>query len=508
MKNLPLYIIAVILFVVGSGLFFYKYRILNFPLTPDETASYWDIEVHLSFEAHNEPVKARLYLPGETDYFVIHSEQFLSGKFGLVTESKKLNRRAIWSARKFKGRQHLYYRALIQKTGLPASSRIRPGTPETPSLSEPRMAALKQVWGEIYQASADLDTLVVSMFRRLSAPEDDENITLLMGGKKASHVRQIEIAVLLLQYAGIPARMVSGFDLKEDAFQVKAVKWLEVYHHKKWHSYSPGSPENPLPESYLAWWRGKLPMYSVKGGHNYQLQITAQKNETFAVETSRVQSKITSPWLHRLSLLNLPVQNQAVYRITLLIPLGALLVVFLRNIIGFKTFGTFMPVLIALSFRETQLLWGVFLFTAVTALGLGARFYLERLKLLVVPRLSAVLIIVILIIAGLNIVMANLKLSLGLSVSLFPVVILSMVIERLSILWDERGAWEALTQGAGSLLASILIYFLIRNQTIEHLLFYFPELLLILLAATLLLGRYSGFRLIELYRFRDLIRKG
>ena len=40
----------------------------------------------------------------------------------------------------------------------------------------------------------------------------------------------------------------------------------------------------------------------------------------------------------------------------------------------------------------------------------------------------------------------------------------------------------------------------------EHLLFVFPELLLAVLAVTLLLGRYSGYRLTELYRFRVLAR--
>ena len=38
----------------------------------------------------------------------------------------------------------------------------------------------------------------------------------------------------------------------------------------------------------------------------------------------------------------------------------------------------------------------------------------------------------------------------------------------------------------------------------QHLVFVFPELLLVVLAATLLLGRYTGYRLTELVRFRAL----
>jgi hypothetical protein len=43
-------------------------------------------------------------------------------------------------------------------------------------------------------------------------------------------------------------------------------------------------------------------------------------------------------------------------------------------------------------------------------------------------------------------------------------------------------------------------------KTIEHLVFVFPELLLIVLAGTIWLGRYSGFRLMELLRFKSMTK--
>ena len=41
-------------------------------------------------------------------------------------------------------------------------------------------------------------------------------------------------------------------------------------------------------------------------------------------------------------------------------------------------------------------------------------------------------------------------------------------------------------------------------RQIEHVVFVFPELLLALLAVTLVLGRYTGYRLSELFRFREI----
>jgi hypothetical protein len=40
---------------------------------------------------------------------------------------------------------------------------------------------------------------------------------------------------------------------------------------------------------------------------------------------------------------------------------------------------------------------------------------------------------------------------------------------------------------------------------LEHLIFTFPELLLVTLAMAVLAGRYTGYRLLELRRFRALV---
>ena len=77
----------------------------------------------------------------------------------------------------------------------------------------------------------------------------------------------------------------------------------------------------------------------------------------------------------------------------------------------------------------------------------------------------------------------------------------------MSIVWDELGAVEAIRQGIGSIFAAVIAYLIMSIKTVEHLVFVFPELLLILLAVTILLGRYSGFRLLELRRFKALIEK-
>jgi hypothetical protein len=75
----------------------------------------------------------------------------------------------------------------------------------------------------------------------------------------------------------------------------------------------------------------------------------------------------------------------------------------------------------------------------------------------------------------------------------------------MSVLWEERGAGEAMRAGVGSMLVAVLAYLVMGMDWLEHLVFTFPELLLIVLAIVLLLGRYTGYRVSELKRFKALI---
>ena len=194
----------------------------------------------------------------------------------------------------------------------------------------------------------------------------------------------------------------------------------------------------------------------------------------------------------------------AIGMLLLTLPLGALVVAFMRVVIGIPTFGTFMPVLIALAFRETQILWGITFFLLVVFVGLALRILLAHLRLLLVPRLASMLVIVVLVMLLMTLLSSALGVQQGLSIGLFPMVILTLTIERMSIVWDERGPVETLQETAGTLLVAIVGYYVMNSDNLVHLMYYFPELLLVVLAACLMLGTYNGYRLTELFRFREL----
>ncbi|MDH3523128.1 MAG: UUP1 family membrane protein [Acidobacteriota bacterium] len=506
MRRRQVYVLAALLAVLGSGLFLYKALGLGFPLTPLATVSVWDLELRLRFAAEDRPAKVTLAIPQSGGAFAVVGENFVSGEYGLTTQIGDRGRVAVWSIRKAAGEQVLYYRAAIQRLGGGSQPAELPmPTPDLTDLEEARFAAATKLLEQALRRSADLETLLPQLLQRLKDPQDS-NAAMLVGPHGGESER-LDAAVTVLGLAGRPARVVRGLRLEDRRRNAPTRAWLEVWDGGSWRQFDPESGAAGVDVDMLALSRGGSSLVRVQGGHDVELGVAVRRSEHGAVQAAARGSRFLSPGLMTFSLFSLPLRIQEVYRVLLLVPLGGFLIVLLRTLVGVKTFGTFMPVLIALAFRETRLAAGVALFLVVVGLGLAVRFYLERLRLLLVPRLASVLIVVVLLMLALSVLSHRLGIETGLSVALFPMVILTGTIERMSIVWEERGAGEAMEQGLGSLAVAVAAYLVMSSPLVAHLLFVFPETLLVLLAASLLLGRYSGYRLLELWRFRALARK-
>ncbi len=498
-------VIALALLAIGLALIVYKSRVLGFPLLPDRQAQIWTVEAAVHFEAGAGPIKVKLYIPSLTPGFAMLDENFVSRGFGATPRYVSGGREVQWAKRRARGEQTLYYRVVVYRDPARVEDDTTPPFPTRPILAEPFGTAADMLVDDVGSRSADPASFTQELLKRLNQPESDENVDLLLG-PAPEPVDVARTATTLLAAALIPARLLRGIYLQDQQRNAQVQPWLMVHDGTRWLYFDPRTGEQGLPDNFLLWWSGPEDLASVDGGRNLDVRFSVSSSVMDPVALAQRRSEAHLGPLAQLSLFALPIQTQAVYSVLLLVPLGALVVAFLRNFIGVQTFGTFMPVLIALAFRETQLLWGIVLFSLLVALGLGLRFYLERLHLLAVPRIGAVLTIVVMLMLAISILSHRLGLDTGLSVALFPMVILAMTIERMSIVWEERGAAAAVQQGLGSLLVAALCYLFMELRLFRHLLFVFPEALLLVLGGMLLIGRYTGYRLVELRRFREFLR--
>ncbi len=489
--------------VVGLSVFLYRHWILDVPLSESENVNSWTIEASLRFAAQkNVPVKASFNIPYIPPHFAILDEYFISHKYSVSTGLSGYNRHAVWTVRRSMGPQSLYYRAIFREIDSADSYLPKPHSLKLTHLDENQNAAVNIIIEQARQSSADIQTFAQSSIKELN--KNDGNTKLLVGNLfDDEHITKA--VVTILNHAKIHAVPVIGISLNKK--QKADFKYLVlVYNDKEWIYLNPRTGASGLPDNFLIWQYGFDPLFEVIGGKHVQFNLSVSPTPINALSAAKLRGLQIESQLLRFSLLQLPLNVQETYKILLTVPIGAFIILILRNFIGLSTFGTFMPVLIALAFRETKVIWGLTLFTIIVSLGLLARFYLEQLRLLLVPRLASILTIVIFLMIFISIVSQNLGLESGLSVALFPMVILTMTIERMCITWDELGAYQAIKGGAGSLLAAVVAYSAMNKASLQYLMFAFPELLLVLLAIILWFGQYRGYRLLELFRFSSLAR--
>ena len=83
-------------------------------------------------------------------------------------------------------------------------------------------------------------------------------------------------------------------------------------------------------------------------------------------------------------------------------------------------------------------------------------------------------------------------------------VVLTMIVERFYISIEENGLGLSLRLLAGTLGVGALCLALLRWRWLGQLAVSYPEAQLFVAAALVCVGRYSGYRLTELWRFREL----
>lgn len=502
-QKLHLSALIVVLLVLGFSMFSYRHFVLDVPLIAQAEVSSWTVEANLKFQASpGKPVKAKFIIPYLPPAFTTLDEYYVSYDYGLTTNINDDNRQTIWSIRRATGLQSLYYRAIFRPAKHESYEIEVPKTFEPVDVNDAEKAALEALVADARKASADIETFAQALLKRLAHPSGTSKI-LLKGD--SSPENKVKIAVKVLSFAKIHAMPVKLLQLKRQS-HASFTPWLMVHNEKKWLYLNPQTGASGLPKDMLLWRYGFGPTFSVSGGVKPQFVLTVSPTPVSALSVAKIRGTQTASQMMKFSLLQLPLNLQENYKILLTVPIGAFIILLLRNFVGLITFGTFMPVLIALAFRETHILWGVSLFSLIVSIGLLVRFYLDELRLMIVPRLGVILTVVIILMLGISIVSTQMDVQSGLSVALFPMVILTMVIERMCIQWDERGAFDAIKAGIGSLVAAILCYLVMNNEEVQYLLFAYPELLLVLMALILLFGQYRGYRLFEVLRFKALAR--
>ncbi|WP_346798229.1 inactive transglutaminase family protein [Halomonas sp. Bachu 37] len=500
MSRLPFYLIVGALLVAGIAASIQRHMQFEIPWVPGEQRQVWEIEALVNFNAQNGPVSVNMALPSHQEGFRVLTENTASSGYGLAYQADERGRRAEWTIRQAAGMQQLYYS--VQMLVSPdSSSTLQPPSSPPPDIAweRPYDTSASQIIERAWSRSANTATFARELIQEINGDSQGENARLLLTQFEPS-----PLLVRLLNQAGVHARVVSGLVLEDGRRRQELTSWLQVFdaQKEKWLLFNPLTSQQGKPENLLLWESNGEAVLEVEGGSNSRVSFSMLTH--YQPASAAVRNHLSDDTLLNFSIHSLPLEEQALFQTILLIPIGALVVVFLRVLVGIKTSGTFMPVLIALAFIQTTLLTGLIGFLLIVAVGLVIRNYLSHLNLLLVARVTAVIITVIAIISIFSVLAYKMGLNAGLTITFFPMIILAWTIERMSILWEEEGPKQVLIQGGGSLLTAVLAYLAMNNPWVRHITFNFLGVQLIIMALILLLGNYTGYRLLELRRFKPI----
>lgn len=481
---------------------YYKIKYWGFSFSPNQNANVWAIEAHVSFVADGSPIKVSLGIPSKNKGFKILEENVIAGGY----HTSKFDDRIVFKTKNRIGEQDLYYKILVfdNTIGKDKLKDKAPSSPKKPLLSEQTLAQAEQILQLADNAAGDdaVEKLITLFNQEPMEPALKSYLPV-----KYNQKTKLEIMQNLLALKGIASRTARGLKLEEGQ-KVTPDLMLEAYINNAWRIYDPLTAKRGLPDNFLLFQRGGSSLLDVEGGTDSVVKFSLQKSITATMNLASQRAKLNpkAGWFDY-SIYNLPLAQQNSLKWLSVFPIGILIVVLMRNIIGVQTMGTFTPMLISMSLVKTGFITGLVCFLAIILLGLGIRFIMSKLNLLLVPRISAVVIFVILIIHGLTFIGYNFNIKVAQASVFFPIIITAWIIERASITWEEDGPLNAGRELINSLLVGIIVYFIISNDYIRHIMFVFNELNLVILFIVMLLGTYTGYRLTELKRFAPLVKK-
>lgn len=307
----------------------------------------------------------------------------------------------------------------------------------------------------------------------------------------------------LARLNNLPSRLVGGIILN-DSKKKTSHQWVEVYIGGHWVPFDTTNGLFALvPDNYLELYRGDHNLFKHSTNINFDYFFNSSKENIspalYREETKQVDIIPNAAKL--LQSLGLSLKSSYIF---LLMPFSALVIAFLRNVVGIKTFGIFMPMLIAAACVFTGLLEGLVGFVLVLFLAFSGHLILGRFHMLKVPRLAAIITLISIVsLIGISLMDAPMNIESGI-LALFPAVIISFTADRIHDMSNEND-WSDLAKNAAGTMLTLLICYLVFNSILLQGMFsLYPELLLLVLAALVYIGNWTGIRVTEIFRFNKL----
>ncbi|MFA7318981.1 MAG: 7TM domain-containing protein [Parcubacteria group bacterium] len=191
----------------------------------------------------------------------------------------------------------------------------------------------------------------------------------------------------------------------------------------------------------------------------------------------------------------------------LMLPIIATFIALLRQVVGVKAFGIYTPLIVTFAFLATNgLKYGITIFISVIVTGMLMRFILKPFRLLYLPRVAIMLTAVAILTLGVLTLGGDLHRTGLAAVSIFPILIMITIVEKFVAVQIEKGTRVAILLATETLFISIIGFFIASSETLIRLIASAPWLILITVPINVAIGKWTGLRLSEYLRFKEIIK--
>ncbi|MDG1330956.1 MAG: 7TM domain-containing protein [Crocinitomicaceae bacterium] len=465
----------------------------------------YDFEL-LANSDKEQTVKA--FIPVSDSRQTIKPIQFSKAK---ISQHNQTNQRATWDVDTATGKQNINYE--FDVTGRSQRYTIDPEiklsavensysefTQETEFI-ESNDSEILELMTKLKNEQAQVLPIITSFFEYVQGIPAEE-IKELMTAKEAlvrnaaSCNGKSRLFVALCRSSNIPARVVGGLILNPDRKKTSHL-WAEVQINNVWIPFDALNNYFAfIPSNYLTIYKGD------------EYLVTHSSDMAFDYFYTIAENGTNQSFLESFNMWHISKQtglSERLLLIMLLLPIGALIVAIFRNVIGLKTFGVFLPVLIAISFMTTGVTLGIISFLLMVGLISLLHIPLAKWGILHVPKLVVMLIAMIFAMIVILYLGVELNVETVGTLTFFPVVIMTITAEKYARYVVEEGFKTASRVMTQTLFVTLFSYFILASPSVHIYLMNYPELLLLFAAISILLGKWIGLRISEYRRFGWMI---
>lgn len=198
--------------------------------------------------------------------------------------------------------------------------------------------------------------------------------------------------------------------------------------------------------------------------------------------------------------------SEATMSLVLMLPIVATFIAFARQVIGIRGFGIYITLIVAFAFVATQLKYGLVVFFVVILAGTFFRLLIKRMRILYLPRMAIILTGVTFAVFLMFFFGSYFKIKGLQAISIFPILIMTLIVERFVAAQIERDVKTAVFMTLETLVLAIISYFIIGWMFLQQTLLNFSLISIALVFLfNYILGRWTGLRISEYFRFRELL---